>query len=172
MNLRAFSKKVKEKKRSLRYFLTRLEKKAPRDLDKKAPVLEKEVWAEVDCLACANCCKKMSPTFTTKDIKRISAHLEMTPEAFRIKWLMFDKDEEWVNKKQPCQFLDLSTNMCSIYSVRPADCAGFPHLSKKKWLDYSHVHRQNIEYCPASFTMVEKLKEVYADTSSNNKKST
>jgi hypothetical protein len=63
-----------------------------------------------------------------------------------------------MNVKQPCQFLDLKTNMCSIYEVRPADCAGFPHLSKKKAVDYMHVHKQNIEYCPATFKMVEKLK--------------
>jgi len=162
MNLRSFNQKVAERKKILRAFLTRLEKKAPNDLDKRAAVLEGEVWMETACLSCANCCKKMSPTFTETDIARISAHLHMTPEAFRDKWLVYDKkDDDWMNRRQPCQFLDKKTNMCSIYEVRPADCAGFPHLSKKKWLDYVHVHRQNIEYCPATFRMVEKLKEVY-----------
>ena len=101
----------------------------------------------------------MSPTFTKTDIKRISAHLEMTPAAFTEKWLTYDKkDNDWLNKLKPCQFLNLKTNMCSIYEVRPADCAGFPHLTKKKMTEYIHVHKQNIEYCPATYKMVEKMK--------------
>ena len=83
----------------------------------------------------------------------------MTPASFKDKWLTFEKkDKDWVNIKRPCQFLDLKTNMCSIYEVRPADCAGFPHLAKKKLADNVHTHKQNIEYCPATFKMVEKMK--------------
>jgi len=41
--------------------------------------------------------------------------------------------------------------------VRPADCAGFPHLVKKPLKDYMHVHKQNIEYCPATMLFVEKM---------------
>lgn len=159
VNLRQFKKQVIERKRTLKRFLTKLENERPRGIDKITPVIEQEVWSEVDCLTCANCCKKMSPTFTKQDLIRISAHLNMTVDAFKENWLFFDKkDKDWMNVKQPCQFLDLKTNMCSIYEVRPADCAGFPHLSKKKAVDYMHVHKQNIEYCPATFKMVEKLK--------------
>jgi len=105
----------------------------------------------------------MSPTFNTKDIRRISAHFNMSPKQFKEKWLFFDKkDKDWMNRKQPCQFLDLTTNMCSIYAIRPDDCAGFPHLTKKKMTDYMHVHKQNIAYCPATFKMVEKMKILVA----------
>jgi Fe-S-cluster containining protein len=102
----------------------------------------------------------MTPTFTSTDIKRIANHLEMTPVQFKEKYLEFDKKEgDWMNKKQPCQFLDLKTHFCSIYEIRPADCAGFPHLKKKKMTEYIHVHQQNISYCPATFKMIEKMQE-------------
>ena len=102
----------------------------------------------------------MTPTFTKRDMQRISAHFDMTPPEFRAKWLKIDKkDGDWVNKTEPCQFLDRGTNMCSIYEVRPADCAGFPYLKKKKMSEYLHVHRQNVDYCPATFKMVEKMME-------------
>ena len=101
----------------------------------------------------------MTPTFTVKDIKRISAHFDMTPDEFKDKWLVYEKSEgDWQNKKQPCQFLNLKDNKCSIYEIRPTDCAEFPHLTKKKTVDYIHVHQQNIEYCPATYMMVERLK--------------
>ncbi len=158
VNIRSFKQKVKANKRKFRLFLTRLEKNTPKNLDKLTPVVEKEVWQEVDCLTCANCCKKMTPTYTTSDIKRIAAHFKMTSAEFKGKWLKYDKkDKDWQNVQQPCQFLDMKTNMCSIYEVRPLDCSGFPHLPKKKMVDYMHVHKQNIEYCPATYKMVEKI---------------
>jgi len=142
----------------MKRFLGKLEKTPPKGLDKLAEKIDAEVWKEIDCLSCANCCKTMSPTFTTKDIKRIAAHFEITPKEFKEKWLYFDKkDKDWMNTSQPCQFLNTTNNMCSIYEVRPDDCAGFPHLKKKKMVDYIHVHQQNISYCPATYKMVEKM---------------
>ena len=160
VNLRSFKQKVRHHAASMKRFLGRVEKKPPRGLDILAEEIDAAVWKEVDCLSCANCCKSMTPTFTTTDIKRIANHFEMTPAQFKEKYLEFDKKEgDWMNKKQPCQFLDLKTHFCSIYEIRPADCAGFPHLKKKKMTEYIHVHQQNISYCPATFKMVEKMQE-------------
>lgn len=160
VNLRSFRNKVLARKRKMKLALSRIEKNPPKGLDKTAVAIEKEVWQEIDCLTCANCCKKMTPTFTDKDVKRISAHLDMTPKAFKEKWLYKDKINDWLNTSLPCQFLDTKTNKCSIYAVRPADCAGFPHLSKKKFVSYVDTHKQNIEYCPATFKMVEKMMDL------------
>ena len=159
VNFRSYRKKLSLYRTQFRQFLNQSEKNPPKNIDRLTPVIEKEVWAEVDCLSCANCCKKMTPTFTTQDIKRISAHFNETPEAFRKKWLKKDRNKDLVNKQEPCQFLDMNTNKCGIYAVRPADCAGFPHLAKRKWIEYAHVHKQNIDYCPATFRMVEKIIE-------------
>ena len=164
VNFPSFKEKVRTNKRSFRNFLNRLEKKMPAGLKKLTRRLETEVWKEVDCLSCANCCKKMTPTFTAKDIRRISAHFGMTDAEFRSKWLIREKggDRDWMNLSTPCQFLDLKTNFCSIYAIRPADCAGFPHLSKNLE-DYGHVLKQNIEYCPAAFKLVEKMKLAFKE---------
>jgi hypothetical protein len=157
VNLRSFRQKVVTYKRRMRGFLTRIEKNPPRGLDTMVASIDKEVWQETDCLSCANCCKQMTPTFTTSDVTRISKHLEMSTKDFREKWLYLDRNGDWMNKTTPCQFLDKKTNMCGIYDVRPADCAGFPHLTRKKMTDYMQWHKQNIAYCPATFRMVEKL---------------
>ncbi|MEO6584062.1 MAG: YkgJ family cysteine cluster protein [Ferruginibacter sp.] len=155
--LQAFKKKLPLYRKYFRLFLNKSEKYPPRGIDTLTPAIEKEVWAEVNCLTCANCCKTMTPTFTPQDIKRISAHLGETKESFSKKWLKKDRNQDMVNKQQPCQFLNLTNNMCSIYEVRPVDCSGFPHLSKRKWVDYAYIHKQNIDYCPATFKMVEKM---------------
>lgn len=166
VNFRKFKKKFQAKSKSLRSFITRAEKKPEELLGELADRIDKEVWAEVNCLSCANCCKKMSPTFTWEDTKRIAAHLGMRPKDFREKYLYLDKrDKDWMNVKRPCQFLDLNTNMCTIYEVRPADCAAFPHLTRKPLPDYMHVHKQNIEYCPATMLFTEKLQAALSNKS-------
>ena len=156
---RKFNEKVNIQRPRLRRFLTKLEANIPRRFDALVAETDRETWAEVDCLACSNCCRVMTPTYTAQDLKRICAHLGMTEEDFKKKWLYKDRKGEWMNRNTPCQFLDLRTNMCSIYPIRPADCAGFPHLTKKPARDYLHIHRQNVQYCPATFTFVEKLIE-------------
>jgi uncharacterized protein len=158
VNLRSFKIKVTKNKSRLKRFLTKTEKTPPRGLDAQAVIIDKEVWQEVDCLSCANCCKTMSPTYTPADLKRISAHFNMTVQEFIDKWLYKDKSGDWMNTKQPCQFLQ-PDNKCAIYAIRPKDCAGFPHLTRKKMVDYIHVHKQNIQYCPATYKMVEKMIE-------------
>ncbi len=160
VNLRYFKQKLRYNQKAFKSFLGKLGKKPPKALDKIAAQINDEIWQEVDCTSCANCCKVMTPTFTEKDIKRIAAHFEMPEQEFKDKWLYQDKkSKDWMNTKQPCQFLNLNNNMCSIYEVRPADCAGFPHLAKKKMVDYIHIHLQNIQYCPATYRMVEKMME-------------
>ena len=155
-SLRAFKNKAQKNKGKLRRFLSRIEKTPPRNLAALTTVMEQEVWKETDCLSCANCCKTMTPTFNNADIKRISAHFGQTPDEFKKQWLKKDRQGDYVNTRQPCQFLNLKDNKCSIYEIRPLDCSGFPHLPKRM-KDYIHVHKQNIEYCPATYRLVEKM---------------
>ncbi len=160
INLRSFRKLAITTKNRFRRFLTKLESNAPRGLDNHIAVLEKEVWQETGCLTCANCCKTMTPTFNKQDLKRISAHFKLTVEEFQQKYLKRERggERDWMNKVEPCQWLNLKDNKCSIYEIRPADCAGFPHLSKK-FKDFVHIHKQNVEYCPATHRLVEKMME-------------
>lgn len=159
IHLKKLKKKYETQRKTLRSFITRTENNPPKDLDAIMDKIDKEVWSEVHCLDCANCCKLMSPTYTPQDIKRISAHLGMKPKDLKEKWLYKDKKSgDWMNQTQPCQFLNLKTNMCTIYEVRPVDCADFPHFLKKPQKDYLYINKQNIEYCPASMLIIEKLK--------------
>jgi uncharacterized protein len=163
VNLRSFRNLVSRNKKRLRNFLTRLEKKAPGNLHLITLEANELSWAKTDCMDCANCCKTMSPTYSQRDIIRISKFLGMTTHTFKEKWLYKDRAGDWINKKQPCQFLDLKTNLCGIYDVRPRDCAGFPHHSTKKIIEYGHVYKQNVEFCPATYRLVEFMQEGIAE---------
>ena len=159
VNLRSFRNLVSRNKKRLRGFLSRMEKKAPGNLRMITLEANELAWAKTDCRDCANCCKTMSPTYSQRDITRISKYLGMTRKAFTDKWLYKDRTGDWINKKQPCQFLDLKTNLCGIYEVRPRDCAGFPYHGTKKIIEYGHMFRQNVEFCPATNRLVEIMQE-------------
>jgi uncharacterized protein len=156
----AFKKDLKKNQRRLRTFLTKLEKFKIPGIEKMREEADKQAWKDTDCLACANCCRTMTPTFTETDLKRISAHFGQTPDEFKKKWLFKERGTgDWMNKKQPCQFLNLKDNKCSIYEIRPHDCAAFPHHTKKNMDDYMHVYKQNVAYCPATYKWVSLMKE-------------
>jgi Fe-S-cluster containining protein len=163
VQLSAFRRLASRNKKKLRNFLSRLEKSAPKNLHLITLEANELAWAETNCLDCANCCKTMTPTYSRQDISRIAAHLNMSASAFREKWLRRDRSGDWINKTQPCQFLDLKTNLCRIYPVRPQDCAGFPHHSSKKIADYGHVYRQNVEFCPATYRLVQHMQSGLAE---------
>ena len=157
MNIRKYLDRAKRKKKVLSRFLVKLGQ-SKIQLAKAAREADKEVWQEVNCLACANCCKRMTPTFTRTDINRISKHFKMTPREFSEKWLKVDGTKDYINKSIPCQFLG-SDNKCTIYSIRPKDCAEFPHFIRKdfRYQVQQKTFTENMSYCPATVVFVEKL---------------
>ena len=154
--LRAWEKKSGDRNKLYKKYLHRANKNA---VLKALPVLHEEAFSKIDCLKCGNCCKSYSPRFKTPDIKRIAKHLKMKDGDLINEYLRVDEDGDYVMRTSPCSFLG-EDNYCSIYEVRPDDCAGFPHLKKKKMVEYIHVHQQNISYCPATYKMVEKFQEL------------
>lgn len=158
MDLNKFEQKAAKKKNKLVKFLKKLDKIVPEDMPKLVKEENIAVWADIDCLECANCCKTMTPTYTKNDLVRISAHFNMTPKEFKSKWLYKDETGDWMNVSTPCQFLG-ADNKCSIYEIRPEDCAGFPHHTKKPFHLYNDTFTNNIHRCPATFELVNRLRK-------------
>jgi uncharacterized protein len=139
-------------------FFARLRKKKPKALDPTVAALHDEVFDEVDCLQCANCCKTTSPVFTDHDIQRIASHLKLRPAAFTEQYLHLDEDEDYVLNEAPCPFL-APDNYCLIYPVRPKACREYPHTQRKRFHQVLDLTLNNTAICPATFRIVERLKE-------------
>lgn len=158
MDLKKFKITAGRKKQRLSVFLDVLDELVPIEMPEIVERIDSTVWSDVNCMECANCCKTMTPTFSEEDIVRISAHLQMTGEEFKTRWLKKEEDSgDWVNTTQPCQFL--VDNKCSIYEVRPVDCAEFPHHNKKPFDAYNETFKNNLTYCPATLTLVDRLRK-------------
>ncbi|MEM9934730.1 MAG: YkgJ family cysteine cluster protein [Bacteroidota bacterium] len=140
-------------------FLKQLRKRKLKKLDETVKALHEEIFEEVDCLSCANCCKTISPVFTDNDINRIAKYLRMKPGNFVETYLHLDEEEDYVLNEAPCPFLGTDL-YCSIYEVRPKACREYPHTSRVNFKKVIPLTVKNVEVCPAAHRIVERLKEV------------
>jgi hypothetical protein len=159
MDLKRFSDLSKTKATENKSFLQRLKKINPRKVDDLFHTQHEEVFSEIDCLACANCCKTTSPIFYPTDIDRVSKFIGMKPGDFVEKYLRVDEDRDYVLKSSPCPFLG-SDNYCSVYEARPKACREYPHTDRKKMVQIMDLTYKNTLVCPAVLEMVERLKKV------------
>jgi len=159
MDLEAFQKKADKDKTGNRQFLSKLKQAKPRKLDEAFQAAHDEVFEEMNCLHCANCCKTTSPIFKQKDIENISKRLRITPSAFIQKYLHVDADNDYVLNSSPCPFLD-AENYCLVYDDRPAACKEYPHTDRKKIIQLLDLTYKNTFVCPAVLEIVERLKTV------------
>ncbi|OFX85821.1 MAG: Fe-S oxidoreductase [Bacteroidetes bacterium GWF2_33_16] len=138
-------------------FFARLKRKKPKNLDDIVHQLHDEVFQDIDCLNCANCCKSISPTLYEKDIERLAKHLKIKPSQLVDEYLQIDEENDYVFRKQPCPFL-LLDNYCIVYESRPKACREYPHTDRKRFYQILDLTLKNTEVCPAAFDVVEKLK--------------
>jgi Fe-S-cluster containining protein len=165
LDVKKYKRRAYRKKKVLAKFLKKLAKAKPKGILKTVAAADKAVWEEVNCISCANCCKTMTPTYTRKDVNRISKHFKMSYQQFYDKWLKLDTNKDIINQSTPCQFLG-KDNMCTIYSIRPDDCAGFPHFIRRDFMYQveEKTYINNIQHCPATLVFVENIqKAIEAD---------
>lgn len=159
IDLPKFSAKAKKQTEENRRFLNGLKKKDSRKVDAVFHQHHQEVFAEIDCLTCANCCKTTSPIFYETDIERLAKALRIKPGDFVEKYLRIDDEKDYVLKSSPCTFLG-SDNYCSVYDNRPKACREYPHTNRKKMVQIMELTLKNTLVCPAVLEIVERLKRI------------
>lgn len=159
MDLNQFREQAKNKAPENKKYLQRLKQKDARVVDDHFHQLHEEVFEEIDCLTCANCCKTTSPIFYQTDIERVAKALRMKPGAFIETYLRIDEDKDYVLKSSPCPFLD-DENYCKVYGDRPKACREYPHTDRKKMIQITELTYKNTLVCPAVLEMVERLKQI------------
>jgi len=147
-----------EKTQENRKFLKRLAKQKNKKLDEQTEQIHQEVFTEIDCLTCANCCKSIPPIVNKTDAARIAKDLGMKPAKFQDEYLIIDEDGDMVMNMSPCPFL-LEDNKCLIYDIRPKACRAYPHTNNYEFSKRMKLHDKNANYCPGVFHILERLKK-------------
>lgn len=145
------------KKGENKKFLERLKKQKPAGLDQLFQSINDEVFEEIDCLQCANCCATTGPLLLNKDIDRMAKTQQLRPAIFTEKYLRIDEDGDYVFKAMPCPFLG-ADKYCGIYEDRPNACREYPHLHQRNSIQKLGITYHNSLICPAVAKALEKLK--------------
>ena len=125
--------------------------------------LHARVSAQIDCTACANCCKTILPILDQEDIDNFARGLGISAEEFAEKYLVEAKAEAGMTfKGTPCPFL--VDNKCSNYVHRPKDCSSYPHLHKPGFQRRTLGVLANCSTCPIVFNVMEGLKKKLPQT--------
>jgi Fe-S-cluster containining protein len=119
--------------------------------------LNEQISKQIDCCACANCCRTSYVEVREKDIRRLAKALGKTRADLIREHLDFNAEEKsyWL-KGLPCAFL--VDSKCSIYDARPDDCRSFPHLHNKDFTGRLLTVVENCSVCPIVFNVYEELK--------------
>ncbi len=133
-----------------------LQRARKNDVLRKLPELHEAAFKKNNCLECAACCRNYSPRFKTPDIKRISRHLQLKEGEFIDRYLTVDTEGDFVVRSTPCPFLG-SDNLCSVYDVRPSDCARFPYTDEDVIIKRQDLTLKNATFCPIVFDVLDKL---------------
>ena len=150
---------ARKKQKDNAAFFRQLAAKSQAKIDTAFQDLHEEVFEEVNCLDCGNCCKSLGPRLTDADIRRITAFLKVKPSEFTSKYLRMDEDNDYVFRQMPCVFLG-EDNYCSIYENRPRACRDYPHTDRRRMHQILDITLKNTATCPAVFEIVERLKKI------------
>lgn len=156
--LRLGTARAKENLDFRRYLSTR------HDSGKTFRILAGQVEQQIDCTACANCCRHSIVAASESDIERIASHLDLPTETIIRLYTDPDRDRPTGrtlrSTAEGCVFLD--GNLCIIYEARPKACRDFPHISGK-----SHSlggrpasHARWAPLCPIIFNALEMHKRL------------
>jgi Fe-S-cluster containining protein len=118
---------------------------------------------QIDCTACANCCRVATTTLSDRDVSRLSRHLRVTPAQFTADYTSLDPEDgarilKWT-EGAGCVFLD--GNLCTVYEARPDICQRYPHLVRGNGSIDSRMWAmiERASACPIVYNSLEAFKE-------------
>ena len=124
--------------------------------------LAEEVEEQIDCTACANCCRVATARVTERDIDRLARHFRVSPRRILDDFCQEGGEEGVILKRSEpagCVFLD--GNACTVYEARPESCQRFPHLVRGNGSILSRMWEMTDRacYCPIVYNSLEAFKQ-------------
>ncbi len=153
--------KSKERNEQIKRQMKYLGKFNNKNFDHVVAEFSDEVFAQIDCLKCGNCCRTIGPKMNGPEIRRACKAFGLDEKSFMKDSLVRDEELGWMVAVMPCPFLR-DDNACDIYEVRPRDCDDFPYMKDRGIQRSLGRLAFNTEFCPAAYLIAEKIMERYA----------
>jgi len=118
--------------------------------------LNEAIAPRIDCTACGNCCRELSPYLDKQDLHLLAEATQLPVAEAITAYTERDAEGGVSFRDMPCCFL--KDNKCSIYDHRPGVCHSFPHLHKPDFPSRLRVTIENYAICPIIFNVIERMK--------------
>lgn len=148
-------KKLDENKRF------RLHLKRHSFVERRLKRIAQDVQDQIDCLACANCCRVATAKLTDRDVEKLSRFLRISRERFSKDYAEVTEEEGLILKRTEAGCIFLNGNECMVYEARPHTCEDFPHLVRGAGSFLSRMWEMpdRATYCPIVYNALEAFKE-------------
>lgn len=122
--------------------------------------IAERIEGEIDCTACANCCRVATVRLLDRDVTRLAKALRVPVQRFVDEYCERAPDEGLILRRteKGCVFLD--GNLCTVYDDRPSTCVDFPHLVRGAGSIPSRMWEMidRASYCPIVYNALEEFK--------------
>jgi Fe-S-cluster containining protein len=135
--------------------------KSHRHSDRRLRRFGEEIEAQIDCTACANCCRVTEVGITEKDIEKLAKFVGMSESEFVEQCTALDDAGARILKRNPGGCVFLEGNLCSVYEARPHNCVNFPHVVRGTGSIASRMWQflDRAGYCPIIYNWMETVKD-------------
>ena len=129
-------------------------------VERRLKVIADEIAEQVECRACANCCRVATTTITDRDVTSLARFLGMKREQFLRDYTTMSEEEGRILKRTDAGCIFLSGNDCTVYEARPQTCEDFPHLvhGAGSFLSRMWAMPDRATYCPIVYNALEAFK--------------
>jgi Fe-S-cluster containining protein len=130
-------------------------------IERRLKRVAEEIEDQIDCRACANCCRVATTKITERDAGKLARFLGMGVGRFLSEYTVKSEDEGLILKRTSAGCVFLSGNDCTVYEARPHTCDDFPHLVRGAGSFLSRMWEMpdRATYCPIVFNALEAFKE-------------
>jgi Fe-S-cluster containining protein len=121
-----------------------------------------EIEAQIDCRACAECCRVGDVPIVERDAEKLARYLGISGKEFVEKYTALDEDGGPILKREKTGCVFLSGNDCTVYEARPGNCERFPHLLRGQGSLEARMWAlvDRATYCPIVFNWMDKVKSL------------
>jgi len=130
-------------------------------VERRLKIIAQTIEEEIDCLACANCCRVATTKVTERDVDELARFMRIRPGQFVRDYTVKSEEEGLVLKRTESGCVFLSGNECTVYEHRPRTCQDFPHLVHGAGSFVSRMWQMadRATYCPIVYNALEAFKD-------------
>ncbi len=129
--------------------------------DRRFRRIAEDVEDQIDCTACANCCRVATVELKERDVEKLARFFRLSPAKFIQQYCEESEEEGLILKRNEGGCVFLSGNECTVYEVRPGTCENFPHLMRGAGSIQSRMWQfiDRACYCPIVYNTLEAFKK-------------